>query len=703
MEIKTEKGSLMMVEFKNNTQPLMSWTKDREWVSWGEDNGYPNYLIELYRRNAIHGAIVSGKAQYLYGKGLKVEGETILDEAKSDMWIENANRFETWDEIYRKTCSAFELYNGFAWEIVWNFAKNGFEVFHIDIGKLRRSKSGKKVFYCDAWLIEDGMGNLIPNSNPEKDPSYKEFPLFNSNIRTTSIYYYRLEKPCVIKYGDLYPEPEYSGGIADIESDIEVTNFHYNNLKNGMFASSLVSLFNGEPTEDEKRKIKKMFNYTHTGTMNAGKVILNFVNEGGTPADIKNLTASDLDKMFEQLGKRLQQNIFTAHKTYPVLFGVMTEGSLSDTSGEAIVKKWDQFLRAYVEGRQEIIIESIEWMAELQGMDLEIEVKQTTPVGLDLPSDPNILALFNEETKRKYFAKKYGIEIEEDVSVTPAQPSAITQVNEHLKKLSGRDWQHIKRMVREVQNGKTTRDVGRMMLKNGYGLTDEDINVLLATQSGFSAFEIDKRTDEDDILMMFEEFAIDDEDGDVVSEFSFCNQSELLKKQNFISESENKVLDIIKGDPGMTPEAIANQLQMTTEEVTAIIAGLITAGLIIAQSGVLSVTEKGINKETNPVETEVYTVYAYRKIDGIPDLVGGKSRPFCQRLVALSQAGKRWTREGIDNITASAKSKLAMPDFDPWTYRGGFYTNPKTGEITPYCRHRWVGIVKTRKKGGSNG
>lgn len=702
MEIKSDKGSLMVVEFKNYTQPTMNWSKDREWVSWGEQNNYPHYLIELYRRNATHGAIVSGKAQYVYGKGLKFEGDTVLDQAKGEMWSENANRFEDWDEIYRKTCATFELYNGFAWEIVWNFAKTSFEVFHIDIGKLRRSKCGKKVFYCDAWLLQDNEGNFYANPNPEKDASYKEFPLFNPKIKTTSVFYYKLEKPNVIKHGDLYPEPEYSGGIADIESDIEITNFHYNNLKNGMFASSLVSLFNGEPTEEEKKKIRKMFNYTHTGTMNAGKVILNFVNEGGTPADIKTLTASDLDKMFEVLGKRLQQNIFTAHKTYPVLFGVMTEGSLSDTSGEAVIKKWDQFLRAYVEGRQEVICDQIEWMAELQGMDIEVEVEQTTPVGLELPNDPNIQALFPKETLVEYYSKKYGIEIKPEL-IAPVTPNAtpIAQVNEHLKKLSGRDWQHIKRMIREVQNGKVTREVGTMMLKNGYGLNDEDINTLLATQqSQFSQFEIEEK---DDIADLFEKFAIDDNDDEVLEEFSFHDQSELLKKQKFISETDAKVLDMIKGDPGISPESIAKQLQIDPADVINIIAGLVTAGLIVSQSGVLSVTEKGLNKEIDPVETEIYTVYKYVEIDGVPPAKSG-SRPFCKKLMALSRAGKRWTREGIDNIVATAKQQMSMPEFDPWAYRGGFYTNPDTNDTTPWCRHKWQSITKVRrKKGGSNG
>jgi hypothetical protein len=80
----------------------------------------------------------------------------------------------------------------------------------------------------------------------------------------------------------------------------------------------------------------------------------------------------------------------------------------------------------------------------------------------------------------------------------------------------------------------------------------------------------------------------------------------------------------------------------------------------------------------------------------VPD--AKQTRTFCSNLLALTAMGKRWTKEGIDNIKATANQKLAMPDFDPWVYRGGFYTNPKDGRTTPYCRHIWKEVTKTRRK-----
>lgn len=697
MSDKEQNTRLEVIEFKNYTQANYSWSRGQKWVNWGECNAYPDYLIGLYNKSAIHGSIVKGKGQYLFGKGLTYNGDgSILNQAKVLNYLDHANRWETWDEVYAKTCRTFELFNGFAWQIIWNKGKTAFEVFHMDIAKLRRSKCGKKVYFCEAWLI-DNNGVIEENAQPEKHPSFKEFPIFNPKVKTESVFYYRLEVPSSMQYSNLYPIPDYSGAIMPIETLIEIDVFRFNHLKHGMFASSLVSLFNGEPTPEEKKKIKKMFDYTHTGSSNAGKVILNFVNEGGTPADIKNLSQSDLDKLFEGYEKSCTQQTFTAHKVHPLLFGVMTEGSLSDTSGEAIIKKWDQFLRAYVEGRQEVILNPIIYLASIMGIDLEgLEVKQMTPVGLTLPNDANIHQLFSPETLKKYYAKLYNIDIVDEVTPNVSNPQ-MNAVNEHLKKLSGRDWQHIKRMVREVQNGKATRETGAMMLKNGYGLSDEDINTLFATpQAQFKKFEIETRDRTDELVALFEKFAIDDNADDVIKEEFIHGELDAFKFEakahKFISDLEGSVLDMLTGNPQITPEEIARQLQITPEEVLAVIATLITVGLVVAQSGVLSVTEKGIKKDVEPVETEVYTVYKYVKRDDVPDLKGGRSRAFCQKMVALSSAGKRWTREAIENITNQFGE-------DAWTYRGGFYTNPNNKETTPYCRHIWRGVVKTRKRG----
>lgn len=735
-------GNLLKVELSNHTQPIFSYTSSKDWVEFGEFNNYPDYLIDLYNRNAIHGAIVKGKSAYVYGKGLdyhKSDITSVVELARLQLFLDNANRYETWNDVLEKTCRYFELFNGYAWQIIWSHNQKIAEVYCMEFSKLRRSKCGKKVFYCDKWVDEHGK----PNQNPEKDSSFKEYDIYNPNVRTgTQILYFKVDVPTTQKYGHLYPIPEYSGCVADVETDCEITNFHFYNLKNGMFASALLALFNGEPSTEEKKKIAKMFNYTHTGTLNTGKVIFSFNDKGGTAPVLQTLTPSDLDKQFEQLGKRLQQNIFTGHRVDPVLFGVMTEGSLSDTGGTAVLNKWDKFVRTYIESRQQMILKEIQALGEINGLDTSsLYIKQTSPISINY-SDPNISKFLSVDEVRKGLGLDPLIQsaesnskiadalnsmsplvatkvldtmtndeirslagltnpnVKTDINGMPVQQA---EVNEHLKNLTGKQWININRIIRNVNSGKLTKESGAMMLKNGFGLNDEDINTLFITPvSQFAKFESDKT---EYAIELFTKYAEDDNDDEVVSEdfVHIDNDSDALKselkfmKRYFASPYEtdaqalqNAVLDMVTGNPFLTNEEMAKQLGVSVELIPGALSALVTAELLLNLGNTYEPTQKAINKNVEPVETEVYTVYKYVVRPDVPKAVSG-SRPFCSKLVELSSNGKRWTREEIENISNDLGE-------DAWSFRGGFYTNPKDGETTPYCRHIWKSIVKRRKK-----
>jgi transcription initiation factor IIE alpha subunit len=685
MEEQAKESRFLKVELGNYQSPVFIDSARKDWVSYGKWNEYPYFLISLLNQHPEHGAIVRGKSAYVFGKGLKLaEDMGLLDRAKGEQFLQNANRFETWDEVVKKSILQYQLYNGWAWQIVWKNDKRTFEVFHIEFGKLRRSKDKRKVYYCDEWMIEQN-GKYVPNTNPEKSPSYKCFDIFNPNIRSgTQIFLYHDDVPNVIPNGDLYPLPEYEAAILQIETDIEISKLRYNYAKWGMFAQSLLSFFNGDVDAKEKKMIKKMFDRTYGGADNAGSIIFSFNDKGAQPPQLTTLTQSDLDKVFMDTRKECQDKIFSAHLTAPVLFGIKTEGSLSDTSGQAILKEWDKFVKTYIEYRQANVVKQIQNLAGVQQVDLTgLYFEQTTPVGLDLPSDPNILALFNDATKRKYFAAKYGIDIVEEEGSTPLDPSIPSVVNENLKKLSGRDWQHIKRLVREVSNGKTTKEVASMMLKNGYALTDQDIEVLFKPNLNFSKFTIEKNLVRD-VLLAFAKCAIKDNDDEVISEEMVSHEFAELPY------GANGVLDILKGNPLTTPEQIAQQTGMTPDEVQAILDALKVAGLINLVGALIELTPKAIAKPTEPLEeVETYSVYKYVTRSDVPK--AETSREFCKEMLRMTREGYRWTREAIDDLSNGF-------GFSVWNFRGGWYTNPDDGETTKWCRHTWQRVTKTRKK-----
>lgn len=693
----TTAGNLLQIEFESHITPVVKKKTNKDWLSWGENNNYPSYLLELYKRNPVHGGLIKAKADHIFGKGFCYDSEklTVAEQAQYEKFLSYANRYEDYNSIFKKITTPFEIFDGFVLQIIYGFDGRIAEVYAQEFAKFRKSPDGKKVIYCDKWVNDDGK----PNPSPERHESYKEYDVFNPSIRTgTQILYYKTEVISDTEFGNVYPEPNYLQGCQDIESLIEIINFHYSNLKNGMFAAAMLSLFNGEPTEEEKKKYSKLFERKFNGTSNTGKILFNFVDKNGQKAELTTLTQPDLDKMFEAAGKQCKENIFSAHRTDPVLASVFIDGT-SIGENTIYLQKFDRWLKSYIEHRQAQIIEAFKLIGSVNGVDLShLEVKQKSPASNILPVDASILTqLFSRDELRKHYSQQVGIEIEDETILAEGQPVPEAQVNEHIKKLSGRDWQHIKRLVREVNNGKTSREAAAMMLKNAYALTDQDIEILF--KSPEAAFKKFKADDSDYVFELFEKLAIDDTDDPIVSEdFVFEKDGHRIFKKAeakdhyfFDDVIMSGVLDILMSNPTMNAENLAKLFGVSVTAISLVIATLVTAGLIDnSKNGVLQVTEKGIKKEIPQVETEVYTVYKYVTRPDVPP-TETSSRPFCKKMLALTRNGKRWTREALDDLTNTLGE-------DAWTYRGGFYTNPNTGETTPYCRHVWQAVVKSRVK-----
>lgn len=678
-EVKKISDTFVKIDFECCTVPRYNKPANRDWINWGVKNDYPNFLLYLLKRSSYHGAVVKAKSEYVYGKGLTYNSDelTAFEAAQYDQFLKSANKEQSWNDIFKKNCEPLEVFNGVALEVVWKL--NGkCEVYALNPGNFRTNVEGTKYYYCEAWIQYNELGETQENPYPEKHPSFRTFDKFDPQIRTgAQVLFYKVPFLTLEEYGHLYPEANYTSGIQDIDASIGISNFDYNLLNNGMFASSIISLFNGEPEPEEKKKIEKLFKKKFTGSNNAGSFILNFVDKNGTPADVKNLTMSDIDKMFEQLDERLQQKIFVAHRFDPVLAGIKTEGELG--GAKEVLEKYDKFLKTYVQHRQAIHLDIIKMFGKINGVNLDkLEVKQTSPVMEVLPIDPNLHQLFDKATLAKYYAEIYGIEMAEQEETT----LSALPVNENIKNLKGAEYRRLQNLIAKFKSGKISREEAEHMIK-GFGLGDDYINIALGQ----------KFSSQDSILEAFEACAIDDFEGDIVGEDFIHNgveASEKAYKQIFASTNQSQVLELLKGDPTLTVEKIAKQLGITTEAVNSIVTNLQEKELVTIVDNLFTPTEKGLNTKPAEVEYETVTVYEYVTRPDVP-AVESTSRPFCKRLLEMSRNGKRWTKEGIDNISNQFGD-------DAWTYRGGFYTNPNTQETTPYCRHIWKSIRKVVKK-----
>ena len=352
------------INFHDNVLPVFKENKAKGYVTFGADNLYPEFLIELFNKSPKHNAIVSSKASYVAGIGTKIDGQNTVDIAKAEAKCKAINAYETLDEVKNKIAYDFELFNGFALEIIWNKAKTAIaEIYHLPFKNIRKGLEGDYV-YCTDWT--------------DRKAEQIHYQPFNSTTRESkSIYYCQYYRP---GQGE-YPLPDYVGALKYIEVDTEISNYYLNSIKNGFTAQTHIQLFKGIPTPEEARATARRFKENYQGTDNAGGLIIQYNDPQEKESVISNLQPSDFDKQFDLLNKTVQQEIFVAHKVNsPMLFGVRVEGQLGGRS--EMIEAYEMFQQSYIEPRQQKIDNSLTYLFEFIS-PVRLETINKPPVGID--------------------------------------------------------------------------------------------------------------------------------------------------------------------------------------------------------------------------------------------------------------------------------------------------------------------------------
>jgi hypothetical protein len=355
------------INFHDNKLPAFKENKAKGFITYGEDNLYPDFLIELYNKSPKHNAIVSAKASYVAGVGTAIKGSDTAIIAKAQQKVNAINAYESLDELKVKIADDLELFNGFALEIIWSRDKSKIsEIYHLPFQKVRKSLDGNFV-YCEDWT--------------DRKAEHIQYNAFNPITRESKQLYY-----CQLyRAGQgVYPLPDYVGGLKYIEIDTEISNWHLNSIKNGFSAQTLIQLFKGVPTPEEARKTERGLKKSYTGTDNAGGLIIQYNDPNEKESVISNLQPSDFDKQFDILNKTVQQEIFVSHKVNsPMLFGVRVEGQLGGRT--ELIEAYEMFQSSYVEPRQKKLDDTLTYLFEYIA-PVQLTTENKPPLGIDYVS-----------------------------------------------------------------------------------------------------------------------------------------------------------------------------------------------------------------------------------------------------------------------------------------------------------------------------
>lgn len=656
---------IQVLTFAEAKQPEYKEKKGEGYMQYGQNNDYPQYLLDLFNKSAKHNAIVRGKVNYIVGNGWA--GEQPI--------VKQVNREETLNDLTKKVALDIELFGGAYIQVIWSvIGEQIAEMWHCDYTKIRTNKDNTQFWYKEDWKA---------TRSQEKAEVYSAFN--PKNPTGVQILYVKEYRPGM----NVYSLPGYFGALNYIESDVEVSKHVLGNAQTGFSASKLITLPNGEPSPDEKRAVSRQFDNMYTGA-DGKKYLLAFVQDATRKPIVDDLGASDLTKEdFSRVDELIQTNIFSGHQiTSPDLFGIATPGQLGNR--QQMRDSYEIFNNTYVRYKQMQLEGVFNMLGQYAGVTEELKLQPTDPIGIEFSEN-----IIKEVAPKEWILEKLGIDpTQYGLPAETEQPMAASplSVNEHIKGLKGREWQNMQRIIRDFNKGKITREQASSMLKGGYALSDEEVATWLGAE--------DLEFSEQDFQVFFE-FGEDRNNYEVIKSKTRFSDDADFEMFADVTQLQSNILDLIVKDKRITPEVIADTLKEDIGAVKRVIDTLIEKGFIKTSEvkqgkGIDSniIIERELTQPIGkiveaikPQTTQILIRYTYEWKPGFNDSDLDTSRPFCKYLVT---ANKFYTRSDIEQMSARL-------GYSVWDRRGGWYTKPGTNTHSPSCRHEWRSNIVKRK------
>jgi hypothetical protein len=357
--------SIKLIELASYTTPAIVEQKNKEWVEYGEDNNYYQYLIDLYYGSPTNNAAIKGISDLIYGEGLEV--------VKADRHLAGyLDLKKVFDEDCLRNCAMdLKMLGQYAIHLVKSKDRKKYvAAHHWPIQTLRPEK-------CNEDGEIEGYYFAADWSKLKRGQKPKRFDAFGFDNNTTE---------CILvckpySTGNYYFAPvDYQGGTQYANLEIEIANYHINNIMNGLAPSMLINFNNGQPPAEVKDMIEAQIQSKFSGSSNAGKFILSFNDNAETKADITPVQLSDAHNQYQFLSTEAGQKIMMAHRiTSPMLLGIKDNSGFGNNA-EELKTASILFDNTVIRPFQRLLLNGVQKVMNYNGYNLDVYFKTLQPL-----------------------------------------------------------------------------------------------------------------------------------------------------------------------------------------------------------------------------------------------------------------------------------------------------------------------------------
>lgn len=272
------------------------------YVRYGEDNKFPNQLIEIINQSPSASSILSGTIEILKTYEIKQNFELPYSP-----YINNYH--DTFQDLFVQCAYDYLAFGMFFIQITWNKLGNIAELVHVPAEMCRMNEDHTLIFFNKNWAqySSNSIKYDAYTGNIEENGYSQIYVYTNSGHRRT------------------YGMSQFAAAINDIASEAIAAQYIKNSLDSGLSSRFLLDIPNtANLTDDQKADIETAIKDKFCGAANAGSFMIYF-NNSDKALEVKTIDNDNSHERFNAIREAAKNNIFTCVHTTPNLFGSPTQ------------------------------------------------------------------------------------------------------------------------------------------------------------------------------------------------------------------------------------------------------------------------------------------------------------------------------------------------------------------------------------------
>ena len=357
-------SNIHFIQLADYQAPKITENKREQWVDFGEDNNYYQFLIDRYNGSTTNNAVINNITKLIYGKGL-----TATDANRKPNEYAQMKMLFSKDTI-KKIAKDLKLLGEYNLQLIYNEQKSKIvRVEHLPTNLVRSEKCDKDgvinaIYYCDNW------------QDTKKFPP-KRIPLFGYGSKSEKLEVLRVGNYTIgQKY---YSNIDYIGGISYATLEEEISNYLINDVQRGFSGRSIINFNNGVPTEEQQTIISAKVKSKLTGSK-GDPVIVSFNSDETKKTTVDKISVDNAAEHYSFLSKESLEKIMLSHNvTSPLLFGIATSTGFSANADE-LRNSFILFENMVIKPFQETICEGLDKVLAFNEIALDLKFNQLQPL-----------------------------------------------------------------------------------------------------------------------------------------------------------------------------------------------------------------------------------------------------------------------------------------------------------------------------------